>query len=185
MIHTYVPFAPKKHEGDLGWCYNNFMKLLKDDDWACFLDHDACFLTRDWYNQLEEIIKLHPDIGLFFTYTNRVNQTQQIPNHIDRESHDIRYHRKIAAKIATDKRHDVRLIPKSTGWMSGVVILISKQTWKKTNGFESGFYGVDNNIHAACNKNNIPVGLMEGVYVYHWYRGDGVKYDGKVTRVKQ
>lgn len=185
MIHTYIPYAPEDHEGDIGWVYNNFMQHINDDDWACFLDHDACFLTSDWYKQLTKIIKKNPDVGLFFPFTNRIGQPIQIPKNVDSNSHDIAYHRKIASKISDTGKYTTQIIPGDQNrWLlSGVVILISKQTWKKVGGFKSGFFGVDNNIHVACNNKKIKVGLMNGVYVYHWYRGDGYKYNGKVAPV--
>ena len=54
--------------------------------------------------------------------------------------------------------------------MSGVVILLSKKTWALLGGFADGFLGVDNAIHQAARDRGFPVYLMEGVYVYHWYR---------------
>lgn len=185
MIHTYVPYAPEDRKGDLGWTYNNFMNYLNDDDWACFLDHDACFLTKDWYPRLNKIIELNPTVGLFYPFTNRIAQPLQIPKNINVNSHDIKYHRQIADKIAAKGGYTVQIVPGDTNryLLSGVVMLISKSVWKKVGGFKSGFYGVDNNIHIACNSNNIPVGLMNGIYVYHWYRGDGYKYPGAVANL--
>jgi hypothetical protein len=40
-------------------------------------------------------------------------------------------------------------------------------------GFESGFLGVDNAYHAAVAKAGFTVHVLRGLYVYHWYRGDG------------
>ena len=56
MIYTHIPYADSEHPKDLGWAYNNFMNNLGDDDWACFLDHDAMFTVSDWYPRLERII---------------------------------------------------------------------------------------------------------------------------------
>ena len=56
--------------------------------------------------------------------------------------------------------------------MSGVVILLSKKTWALLGGFPDGFLGVDNAIHQAARDQDCRVYLMEGVYVYHWYRAD-------------
>lgn len=170
MIHTYIPYTPKQLGNNLGWAYNNFMELLPEDDWACFLDHDATFTTRYWYHQLEDIIIKHSDIGLYTCLTNRVGNSQQLVKGVDKENHDIKYHRQVGKQLQDDYYDDVFFI---TNLLSGVVILISKKTWKKVGGFTNGFLGVDNNIHKKCLDNNIKVGLMAGVYVYHWYRGDG------------
>jgi len=170
MIHTYIPYTPKKLGNNLGWAYNNFMKLLPEDDWACFLDHDATFTTRYWYHQLENIIKKHSEVGLYTCLTNRIGNLQQLVNGIDKENHDIKYHRQIGKQLQEEHYGDVFSI---TNPLSGVIILISKKTWKTVGGFIDGFLGVDNDIHKKCLDNNIKVGLMGGVYVYHWYRGDG------------
>jgi hypothetical protein len=170
MIHTYIPYTPKELGNNLGWAYNNFMELLPENDWACFLDHDATFTTRYWYYQLEDIIKKHPAIGLYTCLTNRIGNSQQLVKGVDKENHDIKYHRQLGKQLQDDYYDDVFSI---TNPLSGVVILISKKTWQATGGFANGFLGVDNDIHKKCLSNNIKVGLMGGVYVYHWYRGDG------------
>jgi GT2 family glycosyltransferase len=172
MIHTYIPYAPKEQGNNLGWAYNNFMEIIPKGDWACFLDHDATFTTRYWYYQLEEVIRRYPDIGLFTSLTNRIGQQKQVVGGVDRESHDIAYHRKIGSELYNKHYDTVFDFNNPSNLLSGVVILISKDTWKKVGGFIDGFLGVDNDIHSKCLSNNIKVGLMGGVYVYHWYRGD-------------
>jgi len=170
MIHTCIPYTPKELGNNLGWAYNNFMELLPEDDWACFLDHDATFTTRYWYYQLEDIIKKYQDVGLYTCLTNRIGNFQQLVKGVDKENHDIKYHRQIGKQLQENYYDDVFSI---TNPLSGVIILISKKTWRTVGGFIDGFLGVDNDIHKKCLSNNIKVGLMAGVYVYHWYRGDG------------
>ena len=174
MIHTYIPYCPKEQSGfNLGWAYNNFMNLVGDDDWVCFLDHDATFTTMYWYHQLEDIIKEHTDVGLFTALTNRIGQPAQVIDSVDKENHDISYHRKIGKKIQQEHFTSITPFNNPEVLLSGVVILISKKTWKATGGFKDGFLRVDRDMHERCIDNNIKVGLMNGVYVYHWYRGDG------------
>jgi len=173
MIHTYIPYTPKELGNNLGWAYNNFMELLPENDWACFLDHDATFTTRYWYHQLEDIIKKHPDVGLYTCLTNRIGNFQQLIEGVDKENHDIKYHRQIGKQIQDSYYDTILDLNNPNHLLSGVVILISKKTWKNIGGFIDGFLRVDNNIHKKCLDNNIKVGLMGGVYVYHWYRGDG------------
>lgn len=171
MIHTYVPYAPKTQKLNLGWAYNNFMSLVEEDDWVLFLDHDATFTTRNWYPQIEDIITSNPEYGMFTCLTNRIGMECQKPEGIDENNHDIRYHREIGTHFQNEYYKEVVEYPLE--WLSGVIILINKSTWKTTGGFENGFIGVDNCIHRACSKHGIKVGLMLGFYVYHWYRGDG------------
>lgn len=172
MIHTYIPYAPKEVGNNLGWAYNSFMEILPEEDWACFLDHDATFTTRDWYYQLEDILKKYPNIGLYTCLTNRIGQSYQLVGGVDKENHDIRYHRKVGKQLQDSYYDTILELGNPAQLLSGVVILINKKTWKKVGGFVDGFLGVDNNIHKKCLDKSIGVGLMAGVYVYHWYRGD-------------
>ena len=48
------------------------MGRLREDDWACFIDHDACFTTPDWYAQLEEITGRLTEPCVLTATTNRV-----------------------------------------------------------------------------------------------------------------
>lgn len=93
---------------DLGRAYNEVMRRARDDDWVCFVDHDAVFTTRTWYQQLCEAVEEHPEAGLFGVMTNRVgNPEQEILLDVargGRDNHDMRYHRKIGAALAEDWR---------------------------------------------------------------------------------
>ena len=56
---------------------------------------------------------------------------------------------------------------------SGVFILISKKTWKEIGGFKTkGFTEVDNDLRKRLHENKIKFCILNGVYVYHWYRFD-------------
>ena len=172
MIHTYIPYCPKEKDQNLGWAYNNFMEVVDEDDWVCFLDHDAMFTTKYWYHQLNDIINKHPQVGVFSCMTNRIGNYPQKQQGIDNNNHDIKYHRSIGKEIH-DTHYDKIITDHQNHLISGVIILINKKTWKSIGGFCDGFLGVDNDIHKKCIKHNIPVGIMKGVYTYHWYRGDG------------
>ncbi len=166
MIYTFIAYAPSRG-ADLGWTYNRFMGLLPHDgDWACFLDHDAMFTTSDWYQQLEEIVDAHPEVGCFTAMTNRIgNPAQVVPQGY--HGHDIRYHRQVGKALSESSRRKIEQLP--AGLMSGVVMLVKKSTWNKVK-FTSGFLGVDNQFHLDCVTAGFTVKLMRGVYVYHWYR---------------
>lgn len=175
MIYTYIPYAPKHKSRNLGWAYNNFINLIpNDDDWVCFVDHDTLFTTVNWYSQLENIIEKNPEYGLFTCITNRVGQRYQVLNGVDRNNHNISYHREIGKKLLQENYTNVTDLSKpDIGLFSGVLILVKKSTWKQIEGCPNGFLGVDNEIHRRCINKGIKVGRMDGVYLYHWYRGDG------------
>ena len=179
MIHTYIPYAPRSSDKNIGAVYNDFMAMISDDDWACFLDHDAMFTTLDWYKQIEEIIEeislSDRPVGLLTTCTNRIGNLEQVIAGIESQNHDIYYHRKIGRQRQLEYGKSLR---ECDFLMSGIVILISKKVWKKTNGFIDGFLGVDNNIDQQIRTLGYKSYIMDGVYCYHWYRADGIPIQG-------
>jgi hypothetical protein len=179
VIYTHIPYNSKACANNLGCAYNKFMEQLKyDDDWVCFIDHDAMFTTDDWYQQISKIIRIHKNVGAFGVRANRVGYRWQMVKNIDIDSNDINYHRKIGKYLQKKYFRSV-----STGQLidehgahrpckfSGVVILIQKKIWKKIGGFKTtGFTGVDDDLRVRLFKHKIPFAIMDGVYVYHWYR---------------
>jgi hypothetical protein len=182
MIYTFVAYAPAEHEKDLAWAYNHYMNMLpNDDDWACFIDHDAMFTTPDWYPQMESIIRKNPEYSCFTVTTNRVYAQWQVPQDIDRENHDIAYHRGIGLSMQLADRQRVADVtkcgnlpaPPTSSPLSGVVILYKKSAWKQVpfRLMEPGrLTGIDNLLHLDLRDNGHRVGLMCGIYVYHWHR---------------
>jgi GT2 family glycosyltransferase len=179
MIHTYIPYAPASTNKNIGAVYNNFMELIPDDDWACFLDHDAMFTTPNWYKQLEDIVEglkeSHPQAGLLTACTNRIGNLEQVIPEIDPQNHDIYYHRQIGKSKQIKHGNNLR---ECDYLISGIVILISKEVWKKTSKFTHGFLGVDNDIDRKVRELGYKSYIMDGVYCYHWYRADGLPIQG-------
>lgn len=161
-------------ERDLGHAYNEIMGRLSPGDWACFLDHDAVFTTRDWYKQILDAIAAYPEAGLFTAVTNRIGRKSQIPPGAP-TGHDMAEHRKFGAELADKHGHTAKDITRESP-LSGVVMILSVETWRKMGGFASGFFGVDNRAHRDVAR-FARVMLLPGLYVYHWYRGDGVGHE--------
>lgn len=177
MIYTHIAYAPTECDGNIGCAYNKFMEILpNDDDWACFLDHDAMFTTPTWYNQLNDIIQKNPKVGVFGARTNRISNMHHMVGGIDVHNHDIVYHRKIGDILQKKYYEDLFVLHEGKTdqpGFSGVCILIKKSTWRKVGGFiKEGFLSVDQNLRFSLNEHNIPIAIMNGVYVYHWYRAD-------------
>jgi GT2 family glycosyltransferase len=173
MLYVNIPYCPKTEAQDLGKAYNTFMSILDDNDWACFLDHDAMFTTVNWYHQIEDIINQNPNVGVFTAITNRIGNPHQ--RYIEKSNdriHDIKLHRAIGKTVQERYKTSVKDLTDSQ-LISGVVLVIKKKTWQEVGGFKCGFLGVDNDIHQKCKNHGYKVLLMQGVYVYHWYRGDG------------
>lgn len=166
MIHYSSPFSLEK---DLGKAYNQAISLIPDNDWICFTDGDTLFLTSDYGKQLQEIVDLHPNTGLFTCITNRVGQKQQCYNNTISEDPNILNHRRIALQIQREKRHQVKPL---NIVISGHLMLIKKSVWKEVGGFPegTGLLAVDNKFSSRILRAHKQILLMEGVYLFHYYR---------------
>lgn len=168
MIYTFIPHWP----GDLGQAYNNCMQILGEDDWAVFLDADAYFSTKRWYDQIEQLIKTYPDAGLFAAKTNRLHNQIQLVD-CDRDNHDIKYHRAIGKKLEEENWCKVTDVGTDHP-IGGLVFVISKKVWNRVKFIPATrlVNGTDNAFHEAVINLGLKAYLMEGFYVYHWYRYD-------------
>jgi len=173
MIYTFIPYSEEKPP-NLGDAYNKFMELLpKDDDWACLIDHDVMFTRKNWFHQLNDIIKKYPKYDCFVARTNRINCKWQRINTLE-NCYDIKEHKKLGKKIQEEQYDEVVDAPNKSPF-SGFLILIKKRAWKKvifTSGRKDGMGGVDNDFHRGLISADFKVGLMMGVYLYHWYEKD-------------
>lgn len=171
MLITAIAFD---RERNLGNAYNEVMARLYINDWACFIDHDALFTTREWYQQLTLAIESYPLAGMFTAVTNRVGNPSQVPldcpighNMLDHFMYGKRLYNRYGSLA-----HDItrgRLI-------SGVLMCLSKRTWLDMGKFKSGFLGVDNRAHKDIAALGRSVYILPGLYLYHWYRADGVNH---------
>jgi len=171
---TSIVYAPSEYDKDIGRAYNEIMERT-DAEYVAFLDHDAMFTTKDWYHQICEIIETNPDAGLFTAKTNRIWAHPQ--RHEVVKGHDVLQHRQEGKKIQSQSRNKVSDYPlraRGQGYVSGVLMVVKKEAWKKVK-FTGGFLGVDNNFHRDVLAAGYRALLMEGVYLYHFYRGDGDK----------
>lgn len=169
MIYYSIPWSRTKN---IGGYYNSFMDLLDNGDWGCFVDGDACFTTTYFGNQLHDITEKYPECGLFTAMTNRVKNKWQVLPGIDHSNNDINYHRRIGSElyeVKYDLIRDVSDVDRITA-MSGVLILIKRDLWAELGGFKHGMLGVDNDMMWKAQDKHKKIYLMEGVYVYHWYR---------------
>ena len=177
MIYYGTAYNPDKN---IGVYYNKFMTILPNDiDFACFLDGDAMFTTNTFGHALLDYVEKYPECGCFVCMTNRIGcEWQKLPG-IDENDHDIRYHRQIGEKLQADKYlsiTDVSNVHRGKV-LGGVLILLRKDVWEKIGGFkEQGILGVDNDLHWKLMDANEKVYLMDGIFVYHFYRaGTGDK----------
>ncbi len=175
-IWTFIPYSPEK---DLVSEYNAYMELIPDGDWACFMDHDAMFTTYDWHNQMLDYIKDYPKYSCFVVSTNRCGSKKQI-RFTDAED-DIGRHRLRGGlahpRYCEEEFEELTDFTKpEPAHFSAVCFLLSKKAWRTVGGFKSwskssNILGIDSRLHQDLYMRDLKTGIMEGVYVYHWYRG--------------
>lgn len=178
MIYYTIPFDSGKN---IGKYYNSIFEKLADDDWACFVDADTIFTTYDYGTLIENVIAKNPGVGAFTCYTNRVACQWQIAPGVDIKSNDMLYHREFGEKIKNQfgtSCLDVTNKPRLEV-MSGFFFMLKKSTWQKVGKFpEKGMLGIDNALHWNIQAAGEKLYLMQGLYLYHWYR-NGNKNDKK------
>jgi len=170
MIYTFIPYSEEKPP-KLWDAYNKFMELLPDnDDWACLIDHDVMFTRKNWFHQLNDIIKKHPEYDCFIARTNRIMCRWQKIGDLG-NSDDIKEHKKLGEKIQQESYDEIIDVTNKSPF-SGFLMLVKKRAWKKVkfiHGEKSGFGGVDNAFHQGLKVADFKIGLMMGVYLYHWH----------------
>lgn len=163
---------------NIGATYNKFIGMVNDDDWVCFLDHDAMFTVHNWYKMLEQIVAIVDDrsgardkqIGLMTGVTNRIGNVEQIifpKTSPEAQNHDMYFHRKIGYKRMIEFGSQARV---ANNLISGILMLTPKRVWKECGGFKDGFLSVDNDYDAKVRRAGYKTLILDGLYLYHWYR---------------
>lgn len=166
MIHTMVPF---RADMNYGRALNEAMAMIPDGDWLAALDHDALFTTRLWHGQLEEAVRVVPEVGLLGVVANRIGPPWQRAGNPD--CHDIEIHREVGLKRAKERR--TLLDVTGTRGLGGVLMVMSKQVWTEIGGFADGLNCVDHAAHFAVRAKGRKVYILESLYLYHWRRANG------------
>ena len=168
MIYYFTPTATNK---DLGNAYNCYMGLLpNDDDWACLTDRDTFFLSSNYDTILNKAIEDNPDTGLFTCYTNRVGEKKQCYKGVISNNPDI-----VAHKVISDQLEGIYTY-KELESVSGFMMMVQKRTWNKIK-FKKGLLGVDNWYSEDLVKAGYKIKLIEGLYMFHYYRlKEGINY---------
>lgn len=180
MIWHHQPYDPGKN---IGQYYNAAMDRVGPRDWVCFTDADAVFTTSDYGTQINDILRENPKYGLLYAVANRIGCEWQVARELnagsahgpalaDWNDDDMAHHRAIGLDLQAKQRtRVVDMTPASQGG-SGFLILVSKSAWERAGGFrEFGMLHVDWSFFEAAKAAGVKVGLMAGLYLYHWYRG--------------
>ena len=165
-VHIISPYRTDKN---LGKAYNEAMRLIPDDDWACIKDIDTCFLTPDAGNIMHEYILRFPEAALFTCFTNRVSQlsNMQLLTGMISEVSDMRIH----ARYAEQQKRKLYRATVIEGTISGMLMLISKKQWLEMPFIENdACLGVDTEYSRRLHANGKTILRMDGLYIFHFYR---------------
>lgn len=171
MIYFLTPYHPDK---SLGISYDWLIDTPPNiDDWVCMTDADTIFTTYDFGDQISATIEANPDYHLFTCMTNRVNNRIQVCG--DWSSNDMAYHRMVGQQRWEEHGTTVLDITQDQ-LLSGMMLCTTHEHWMKSGmqgkrHKQGQMLGIDNEIHLAYRHAGLKVGLMQGIYLYHWYRG--------------
>jgi GT2 family glycosyltransferase len=174
--------APFDNGKNIGREYNRIMSETSEE-WVGFQDHDTMFLTHCWKKQFEHAIENADNPGIISCMTNRIGCPLQRASEVDRNNHDIVYHRRIAEERYVEHGNKLIDITDSRFNPSALIFVTSKKVWSEVGGFKDGFLGVDTTYAGLVKKAGYKIYLMPGLYIYHWYRFQDEKKSNKNIKI--
>lgn len=170
-IWYFTPYALSK---DLGAEYNSYMRLIPEEDSACFQDGDSLHLVPEFGHLIHSYAERFPD-AVLTAKTNRIHVlSKQLDGAID-EVCDVREQ----MMKAESRKHlsTVTEILPGEG-MSGVLMLVPKKVWQKVPFVETGkALGIDSQFRMDLHKAGVRIFIMDAILVFHTYRLlNGVQY---------
>lgn len=158
---------PGRADKNIGRAYNEFCAIVPDGDWIAIQDQDALFWPELTLGQVESIVaEKGQDYALLGAVTNRLASTYQRPFPEDFDNIDIMHHRGRAEQVYREK---YGVVGGKNKPIAGLFMLFPKSTWNRVKFAENCIFADKifcQNVLAKVGR----IGVMQGVYVYHWYR---------------
>ncbi len=168
MIEYFTPYDTMRN---LGAAYNRSMDLLKyGHDYGVLKDADTCFTTPDFGTVIQENLLNNQHVRCWTAMTNRVGSQWQVPDDVDIFTDDYGYHRRYGIRRQEKYRNTITDVT-SLSPFSGHLIIFRKDLWDELGGAQDGLLGVDTDLFRRVVAQGDPICMMNGVYLYHWYRG--------------
>lgn len=165
--------TPARADKNFGKAINELIEGLPENDWICLRDIDTVPPYHELFiKQVEQIVNSNPPFVLIGCMTNRLGFEYQLVKGMFDEW-DMRVHRAKAKELSTINT----IKPLRSGQaVAGLMMLFSKDTWRKAGKFPEGgvvIRGnyVDYHFSKAVSKFG-KLGIAEGVYLFHNYRPD-------------
>lgn len=160
-IRHIRPFSTSKN---IGLEYNNTINDLPDDCYVCLTDGDVMFLTPEWGNQIEAIIKANPDYDLITCMTNRIGLPDCLINSEFYEDGMIGH---IKTAMNRWSLHGTEL--KQTDVAPGMLMIFHKSLWHKHKFTEKNIK-FDRQFSRDVISGGGKIGVAQGLYIFHLYR---------------
>jgi hypothetical protein len=171
MIWFFTPYSFEKRLFD---AWDKYMNLIQDkEDWACMMDGDVAFFRNDFGHHIREYIDKYPGFSLFSCYASRSGTDWMLPKDHQFSSQDIIVHKKLAEKYFVEQHLGITDL---NNRVTGHLMVIQKKTWLnirdevKRISSDRTLLGVDTIISRQVLATGGKVGLMQGIYVFHYYR---------------
>lgn len=171
MLYFFTPYSFSRK---LFEAYDEYMNLVSDEnDWVCFLDGDTAFLRSNFGHHIAQYIEKYPDTGLFTSYASRCAYPYQVPSGTDQSNVSIKYHKEKADLHNKFHHLDITELLKP---VAGHLLVIKKSTWNliRDNAADRCKHETIEAIDTAISKeimaHKLPIRLMKGIYLLHYYR---------------
>lgn len=159
-IWHFVPFDTQKR---IGYSHNKHCQLVQDpEDWILITDGDACFLTPEYGDLIEEATKSGFDI--MGCLTNRIGVPHLAVDGQLSKNPDLDYHVK-RAKVAI---YDNDVL--ETNLVAGFFMLFQKKTYDAIGGFPNNSITFDREFCARALELDFKIGVIQSIHMLHIYR---------------
>ena len=175
MIHYFIPYDIA---GNLFNAYDYYASLVSNpEDWICFIDGDAAFLVSDWGHIIQRYVDKFQTMGMLTCYASRSGYPSSVPSIGNQENKDILFHKRIAEKLKSAYAKNCIIKPYNRR-VSGHLMCIKKSIWteiredvrKRVEQNNKTILGVDTQISYSILATGKKIGLMKGLYLFHYFR---------------
>lgn len=166
-IKFCVPYSLEK---DLGKEYNDFFSGLKENEFGVAMDMDSLFTDSRAGRRVYETIVSNPGFDIYIPVTNHVNNVNQCAFGEIVDANDLDHHSKVESLLWKIVGTKVTEWTKDMGIPAGLFMCMKRSTWSKVK-FMPGLKGVDWDFFTRAQEMGLRIGLMNGIYIYHWHRG--------------
>lgn len=175
MIYKFQPFSTTKH---LGREFNAHCAMVPNaEDWILILDYDCMILCPQTYHVIERAIERYPDTAIFGAMTNRVGYSFQCQSGQVDYNTNIKDHHRISQQLANEFQNG-ECRPART--IAGFFLLFRKSYWMESP-FQADiidgrgmFFDASFCKHAQARR--LPIRIIKGAYLFHWYRFEKENY---------